>query len=48
MYERDGEKIVEDVKGQDDETGKYKMTEAFRLKWKLLQAKYPDFKFEIY
>lgn len=48
MYERDGEKIVEDVKGQDENTGKYQMTEAFRLKWKLLQAKYPKFKFEIY
>ena len=47
-YERDGEKIIEDVKGEDEETGKYQMTEAFRLKWKLLQAKYPGFKFEIY
>ena len=47
-YERDGEKIIEDVKGEDEETGKYQMTETFRLKWKLLQAKYPGFKFEIY
>ena len=47
-YERDGEKIIEDVKGEDEKTGKYQMTEAFRLKWKLLQAKYPGFKFEIY
>lgn len=48
VYERDGEKVIEDVKGQDGKTGKYQMTEAFRLKWKLLQAKYPGFKFEIY
>ena len=48
IYKRDGETIVEDVKGKDENTGKYQMTEAFRLKWKLLQAKYPQFKFEIY
>ena len=48
LYERDGETIVEDVKGQDKKTGKLQMTEAFRLKWKLLQAKYPQYKFELY
>lgn len=48
VYERDGETIVEDVKGQDKKTGKLQMTEAFRLKWKLLQAKYPQYKFELY
>ena len=37
--------IVEDVKGFDSESGKYMQTEAFRLKWKLLKAKYPEYHF---
>ena len=48
VYERDGKIIVEDVKGQDERTGRLLMTEAFRLKWKLLQAKYPQYQFELY
>ena len=40
-----GKTIVEDVKGFDSESGKYMQTEAFRLKWKLLKAKYPEYHF---
>lgn len=40
-----GKTIVEDVKGFDAKSGKYMQTEAFRLKWKLLKAKYPDYHF---
>ena len=40
-----GKIIVEDVKGFDSKSGKYIQTEAFRLKWKLLKAKYPDYHF---
>lgn len=48
MYEQDGAVIVEDVKGIDRKTGKIRTTEAFRLKWKLLQSRYPDYEFRIY
>lgn len=48
MYEQDGAIIVEDVKGIDQKTGKIRTTEAFRLKWKLLQSKYPEYEFRIY
>lgn len=47
MYIQDGETVVEDVKGVDKDTGKARMTEAFQLKWKLLQARYP-YVFRIY
>lgn len=47
-YTRDGKEIVEDVKGLDKKTGKYQTTEGFRIKWKLLQAKYPEKIFELY
>lgn len=40
-----GKTIVEDVKGFDSKSGKYMQTEAFRLKWKLLKAKYPEYHF---
>ena len=40
-----GKTIVEDVKGFDSKSGKYMQTEAFRLKWKLLKAKYPEYRF---
>lgn len=48
VYEKDGVTIVEDVKGIDRKTGKIRTTEAFRLKWKLLQSKYPEYEFRIY
>lgn len=44
----DGKTIVEDVKGFDKSSGKYMQTEAFRLKWKLLKAKYPEYHFVLY
>lgn len=47
-YIRNGQKIVEDVKGFDIKTRRYITTKDFNLKWKLLQAKYPDLVFEIY
>ena len=48
VYIREGKTVVEDVKGQDKHTGKHLTTATFRLKWKLLQAKYPDYVFELY
>ena len=48
VYTVDGKTIVEDVKGVDRHTGKPQTTEAFRLKWKLLQSRYPDCEFRIY
>lgn len=46
--DRNGKEVVEDVKAFDAKTGKYRCTETFLLKWKLLQAKYPDKNFVIY
>lgn len=40
--------VIEDVKGQDKKTGKYLTTEAFRLKWKMLKARYPNKQFRLY
>lgn len=47
-YTENGQEIVEDVKGIDRETGQPQTTEAFRLKWKLLAARYPDKVFRIF
>lgn len=47
-YRRDGQQIIEDVKGYDERKKKYLTTQVFDLKWKLLQAKYPDFTFVLY
>lgn len=47
-YEEQGREVVEDVKGLDKKTGKYLTTNVFNLKWKLLQAKYPDKTFRLY
>lgn len=44
----DGVNVIEDVKGFDKKSGRYMQTEAFRLKWKLLKAKYPDYHFVLY
>lgn len=48
VYIKDGRKVVEDVKGFDEETQAYRTTADFRLKWKLLKKRYPDFLFTIY
>ena len=45
---QDGKDVVEDVKGFDVKTGKYRSTEAFRIKWKLLKYKYPQYVFVLY
>lgn len=47
-YEEDGQEVVEDVKGYSKEKQKYLCTEAFRLKWKMLQQLYPDKAFRLY
>lgn len=46
--DQNGKTVVEDVKPYDEKTGKYRLTKDFRIKWKLLEAKYPDILFEIY
>ena len=43
--DKSGVTVVEDVKGYDKKTGKWRTTQTFKLKWKLLKAKYPQFKF---
>lgn len=50
FYYRDksGTVVVEDVKGYDKKNGKFIQTEAFRLKWKLLKSKYPEYHFVLY
>lgn len=48
MYIENGVQVVEDVKGYDSKRKKYLTTQVFDLKWKLLIAKYPDYKFQIY
>ena len=48
VYIEDGKEIVEDVKGFDRKSGKYLMTETFRLKWKLLIATYPEKVFRLF
>ena len=48
VYTENGKTVVEDVKGVDKNTGKPQTTEAFRLKWKLLQSRYPERDFRIY
>lgn len=44
----DGTEVVEDVKAYDVRTGKYRSTEAFKIKWKLLKYKYPQYRFVLY
>lgn len=48
VYIKNGITVIEDVKGYDELLQKYRTTEAFDLKWKLLQAKYPDYIFRLY
>lgn len=45
---KSGDTVIEDVKGKDMSTGKYLTTEAFRLKWKLLKQRYPEFVFKLF
>lgn len=48
MYFRNGQQVIEDVKGFDEKTKKHITTKDFRLKWKLLKYLYPQYTFEIY
>ena len=45
VYRKDGKTVVEDVKGFDKKTGKWRTTQTFELKWKLLKARYPHYDF---
>ena len=46
VYSRkDGETVVEDVKGVDKNGKEVTATKDFKLKWKLLKAKYPQYLF---
>lgn len=48
VYNRNGTTVVEDVKPFDRKTNAFRTTKDFRIKWKLLQAKYQDYSFEIF
>ena len=48
LYIRDGKVIVEDVKPFDVNTGQFRTTKDFNLKWKMLKMKYSDFLFELF
>lgn len=41
-YERDGERVVEDVKAFSEKTGKFRTTELFRSKWNRMKARNPE------
>lgn len=45
---RAGDIVVEDVKGYDRKTGKFRTTQDFRVKWKLLKSLYPEYIFALY
>ena len=45
VYRKDEKTVVEDVKGFDKKTGKWRTTQTFELIWKLLKARYPHFDF---
>lgn len=45
VYQKNGKTVVEDVKGYDKKTDKWRTTQTFELKWKLLKARYPNFNF---
>lgn len=47
-YMEDGVRVIEDVKAFDKKTQKFRTTETFNIKWKLLQAKYPNYKFRLF
>lgn len=44
---KEGKVVIEDVKPFDEKTGKHRLTKDFSLKWKLLMAKHPEYKFNI-
>lgn len=46
-YHFNGKFVVEDVKPFDVKTQTYRLTEAFKLKWKLLKKRYPDIDFRL-
>ncbi len=48
VYKRNGEQVVEDVKGVAKDGTTITSTKDFKLKWKLLKAKYPEHTFEIF
>ncbi len=48
VYKRDGETVVEDVKGVAKDGNAITATRDFKLKWKLLKAKHPQLCFELY
>lgn len=43
-----GDYVVEDVKPFDEKRKKYRLTQAFQLKWKLVMYRYPNYKFKIF
>ena len=45
MYVKGNETIVEDVKAFDEQKGRFRTTETFNLKWKLLKKRYPNYTF---
>lgn len=47
-YDENGVTVIEDVKGYDEKKKKWLTTQVFDLKWKLLKAKYPNYKFHLY
>ena len=47
-YVENGIQVIEDVKGWSKLTKKYRTTEAFNLKWKLLKARYPEYDFRLF
>ena len=44
----DDQPTIEDVKGLDVNTGRHIVTKDFRLKWKLLKFRYPQYQFVIF
>lgn len=46
-YEENGELVVEDVKGHDAKTDKFRTTELFRSKWNRLKRRYPEYRFAL-
>ena len=48
VYMRGDEAVVEDVKPYDRRKKTYLTTKDFKLKWKIMQGRYPQYKFELY
>lgn len=46
-YDENGELVVEDVKGYDAKTDKFRTTELFRSKWNRLKRRHPEYKFAL-